>query len=350
MRVAIDATPLTLSSGGLRRYTVELSIALAANFPRDEFFLVSDQPFEMPMGAPENLKRGGGPRNRAERHWWIWGLDRELLRLGADLFHGTDFAVPYLPRRPSVMTVHDLSPWMNPAWHSAADRVRKRTPYLIGLGLATMVVTDSEAVRCQAVERFRIRPDRARAVPLAASRQFHARPTPPSTPYFLYAGTLEPRKNIPGLVAAWQEVRRRHPVDLVLAGRARTDSPQLSPSPGLHIVGEVSDERLAELFAGAIAFVYPSHYEGFGLPVLEAMQCGACVITSQDPAITEVAGGGAIQAGTHEELVRAMLQLAEHPESAEPWRARALRRAAEFSWDRTARLTREVYAEALRYW
>jgi glycosyltransferase involved in cell wall biosynthesis len=348
MRVAIDATPLTLSSGGLRRYTEELSVALAETFPQDELFLVSDQPFRMPHTAPINLRRGGGPRNPAERRWWLWGLDRELQRLKAEMFHGTDFAVPYLPRRPGVLTLHDLSPWMDAAWHSDAARVRQRTPLLIGLGLAAMIVTPSEAVRKQAIERFRLHPDRIRAVPHAASAGFRPMPAAPAAPYFLYAGTLEPRKNIPGLLAAWHEVRKAHPVDLVLAGRRRSDFPQLSPEPGLQIIGEVSDERLAQLLAGTLAFVYPSLYEGFGLPVLEAMQCGACVIASRDPAITEIAAGAALQAGSHEELVRAMLDIATHPEWAEPWRERGLRRAADFSWRRTAQLTHEVYEEALQ--
>jgi glycosyltransferase involved in cell wall biosynthesis len=347
MRVAIDATPLTLSSGGLRRYTLELGKALAENFPEDEFFLVSDQPFHMPDGVPLNLRRGGGPRHAIERRWWLWGLDRELERLGAGLFHGTDFAVPYLRRRPSVLTLHDLSPWMDAAWHADAGRVRRRTPLLIGLGLASMIVTPSEAVRRQAMERFRIHPARIRAIPHAASACFRPVAAPPAPSYFLYAGTLEPRKNLPGLLAAWREVRREHSVDLVLAGRRRADFAQLSPEPGLQMIGEVSDERLVELLSGTLAFVYPSLYEGFGLPVLEAMQCGACVITSRDPAISEVAGGAALQAGSQAELVRAMLDIAAHPEWAEPWRERGLRRAAEFSWRRTARLTHDLYQHAL---
>jgi O-antigen biosynthesis alpha-1,3-mannosyltransferase len=352
MRVAIDATPLTLSSGGLRRYTEELSKALAANFPEDEYFLVSDQRFEMPRPSFPNLRRGGGPRHAAERRWWLWGLDRELQRLEAGLFHGTDFAVPYLARRPSVLTLHDLSPWMAADWHSNAGRVRRRTPLLIGLGLTTMIVTPSEAVRKQAIERFRLHPERIRAIPHAASACFRPRggegAAPPGPSYFLYAGTLEPRKNIQGLLAAWREVRHMHSVDLVLAGRRRSDFTQLSPEPGLQIIGEVSDERLAQLLAGALAFVYPSFYEGFGLPVLEAMQCGACVITSRDPAIAEIAAGAALATGSYAELVRAMLDIAAHPERAKPWRERGLRRAAEFSWRRTAQLTHEVYEEALQ--
>src|ERR1700716_756676 len=147
MRVAIEAATLALTSGGLARYPSELSLALWRCFPDDEFFLISDQQFQMPSGAPPNLKRGGGPRNAAERRWWLWGLARELSRLGADLVHGPDFSVPYLSRRPSVLTMHDLSPWMDERWHHAAQRVKRRTPVLFDLGLATMVITPGESVR-----------------------------------------------------------------------------------------------------------------------------------------------------------------------------------------------------------
>ena len=96
MRVAIEAASLAVSSGGLARYTSELSLALARCFPEDEFFLISDQPFQMPAGPPANLQRGGGPRNAMERRWWLWGIASEMRRLNADLVHGPDFAVPYL--------------------------------------------------------------------------------------------------------------------------------------------------------------------------------------------------------------------------------------------------------------
>jgi hypothetical protein len=172
MRVAIEAASLGLSSGGLARYTAELSLALARCFPDDEYFLISDQPFRMPPGSPSNLKRGGGPRNSMERRWWLWGMAREMSRLGADLVHGPDFAVPYIPRRPSVLTLHDLSPWMKASWRPAAKRVRRRTPILLDLGIATMIVTPGEAVRKQAIERFRLRPDRVVAVPEAAAAWF----------------------------------------------------------------------------------------------------------------------------------------------------------------------------------
>jgi glycosyltransferase involved in cell wall biosynthesis len=354
MRIAIEAASLALSTGGLARYTSELSLALARAFPDDEFSLVSDQPFRMPAdlagAAPANLRRGGGPRNVVERRWWLWGLARELERLGADLVHGPDFAVPYIPRRPSVLTLHDLSPWLDPGWHGAAGRVRRRTPIILELGLATMIVTPGEAMRQQAIERFRLRPERVVGVPEAAASWLRPVPQPiaaaPETPYFLFVGTLEPRKNLPLLVEAWREVRRSHRVDLVLAGRPRADAPPLSSEPGLVLAGEVPDAELPKLYSGALAFVYPSHYEGFGLPVLEAMQCGACVIASK--AVAEAAGDAALYADSAAELACAMAAVIERPELAAEYRAKALVRAAGFSWERTAQLTYEVYLEARR--
>ena len=349
MRVAIEAASLSLTSGGLARYTSELSLALARSFPEDEYFLVSDQAFAMPPNAPDNLKRGGGPRSTAERRWWLWGLSREMTRLGADLIHGPDFGVPYLARRPSVLTLHDLSPWMDGRWHHAAHRVRRRTPVLLELGIATMVITPSEIVRKHAIERFGLRPDRIVAIPEAAAAWLNpvtpvSGPNPTAPPYFLFVGTLEPRKNLAALLEAWRQVRKRHRIDLILVGRRRPDFPAFPEEDGLQLRGEAPDAALSALYSGALAFVYPSLYEGFGLPVLEAMQCGAAVIASS--AVAEVAGDAAIYANGSLELMRAMRQAAEYPESLATWRARSLARAQQFSWERTARMTHEVYREA----
>jgi glycosyltransferase involved in cell wall biosynthesis len=347
MRVAIEAASLSLTSGGLARYTSELSLALARCYPEDEFFLVSDQPFRMPSPAPGNLRCGGGPRNSMEHRWWLWGLARELGRLGADLVHGPDFAVPYLLRRPSVLTLHDLSPWMNERWHHAAHRVRRRTPVLLELGLATMIITPGEKVRRAAIQRFDLAPDRVVAVPEAAApwfRPVESAAAAPVPPYFLFVGTLEPRKNLDKLLEAWHEVRRHHAVDLVLVGRPRADAPEIAAEPGLRLAGEVPDAELPALYSGALAFVYPSLYEGFGLPVLEAMQCGAPVIASR--AVEEAAGDAAIYADTTRELASAMSEVASRPELAPALRQCSLAHAREFSWERTAMLTRQVYEEA----
>lgn len=351
MRLALDATPLTVATGGVTRYTAELTRALAETFPQDEIWLLSDQQFVNPAPELANVRCGHGPRNLLERRWWLWGLQGELSRLDIEVFHGTDFSVPYLPVRPSVMTMHDLSPWLNPAWHSAAGRIRNRTPLLLRLGRVTMIITPSEAVRLQVIDRFRLRPERVVAVPLAVPAFF--RPTATNHPgprYFLYVGTLEPRKNLQLLLESWREVRKSQVIGLKLVGRRREDFPELAPEPGLEILGPVRDEELPALYSGAVACVYPSHYEGFGLPVLEAMQCGAAVITSRDAAISETAGGAALQLDISDS--KAWVEALSAATGEPPWlvelRHKGLKRASEFSWKRSASLTREVYAEAAR--
>ncbi len=356
LTIALDGTPLTVSTGGVTRYTLELARALAAEFPEDRYWLLSDQMLPPADSFPSNLQLGSPPRTLAERKWWLYGLGREMSRRGVDLFHGTDFSVPYLPRRPSVMTAHDLSPWSE--WQPDAGRVRRRTPALLRLGLARMVITPSEAVRREVIGRFGLRPERVVAVPLAASPAFRRVESPrpegtSATPYFLFVGTLEPRKNIGRLIEAWREVRRSHVVDLVLAGRLRSGFPAPASEPGLRVLGAVPEAELPILYSGALACVYPSLYEGFGLPVLEAMQCGAVVVTSRDPAIMEVSADAVIhvEAADTRALAEALAAVARSRENGSPedfadLRSRALARAAEFSWRRTARLTREVYEAA----
>jgi glycosyltransferase involved in cell wall biosynthesis len=345
--IALDATPLTVSTGGVARYTLELARALALEFPEDQYWLLSDQVFSPPLSLPPNLHCGSPPPSLLGRRWWLLGLDRELSRLQVDLFHGTDFSVPYLHRRPSVMTLHDLSPWTQS--DPGARRVRRRTPILLRLGLAAMVITPSQAVRREAIARFRLLPDRVVAIPLAASEDFRPVPVAPAAkPYFLFVGTLEPRKNIHRLIDAWREVHKTFDVDLVLAGRPRPDFVLPAPEPGLRLLGPVPDADLAGLYSGALAVVYPSLYEGFGLPVLEAMQCGSVVVTSRDPAIMEVSANCAIHVDATDTraLSENLTAIAQAPANFDSLRSRALARAREFTWQRTARQTREVYDAA----
>jgi glycosyltransferase involved in cell wall biosynthesis len=350
MKIALDATPLTVPSGGVRRYTEELTRALCDTFADDQFWLLSDQKPELPFDR-RNLRAGQGPRNMLERRWWSWGLQGEISRLGIEVFHGTDFAVPYLPLRPSVMTLHDLSPWMDPQWHTESARIRNRTPMLLRLGLATMVITPSEAIRRAAMERFHLPHDRVVAVPHAASGCFRPSLAPENvTPYLLYVGTLEPRKNIGLVLDLWRAIRREYRIDLVLAGRRRADFPEMADEPGLRMLGLTPEENLPALYSGALACLYPSYYEGFGLPVLEAMQCGAVVIASRDPAIIEVAGDGAILLDVAEPTrwMEAVRSAVEQREEMRGLRERAIARAGEFSWTKTARLTKAVYELAIQ--
>lgn len=329
MRVALDAGPLILTSGGLRRYVEELHPALLRAFPDDRFLFLS---------AADQA------RNWMERRWWLWGARKACQREKIDVFHGTNFEAPYRAGVATVVTLHDLSPWMEPSWQPDAARVRKRAPWMLKHA-ATMIVTPSEAVRRQAMERFGIAPARIVAIPHAASPWFR-RVDVKLEHAFVFVGTLEPRKNIAGMVEAWRPVYRETGVKLRIAGRRRADFPALPPEEGLELLGEVPDDQLPALYSGALAVIYPSQYEGFGLPVLEAMQCGACVITSRDAAISEVAQGAAWQAGDAVEMREAMRCIAGNPALAQAWRERALARAAQFSWDRTAALTYAAYEEA----
>src|SRR5207244_10164375 len=143
--------------------------------------------------------------------------------------------------------------------------------------------------------------------------------------------------NLPVLLDAWREMRRHQTVDLVLAGRRRADAPLIPEDPGLRVLGEVPDHDLPGLYSGALALVYPSLYEGFGLPVLEAMQCGACVITSTDPAIGEIAGDAVTRLDPRDTRpwTEALMACAGGGEWLERQRENSLARGRCFSWERS---------------
>ncbi|MEI9811971.1 MAG: glycosyltransferase [Acidobacteriota bacterium] len=169
-------------------------------YPEDQYWFLSDQTFAMPVDRPRNLHAGSRPGSAIDRRWWLWGLQREMDRRGAVLFHGTDFSVPYVPMgRPNVMTIHDMSPWMDTDWNHASTRVRWRTPQLLRLGLVKRIITPSEAVRRSAIAQFELDPEIVVAVPLAAREMFRPVPVEPAdVRYFLYVGTIEARKTSTG--------------------------------------------------------------------------------------------------------------------------------------------------------
>jgi glycosyltransferase involved in cell wall biosynthesis len=351
MNIGLDATPLSVPAGGIRRYTEELSRALAAESTDDHFWLLSDQPFPCIAGGHSNLHCGQLPSSALDRRWWSIGLPREMARIDAHLFHGTDFAVPYRQTVPSVMTVHDLTPWRAITRNETAPRVRRRSAALLKLHRPSMLIAPTSAIRAELIERFTLDPAIVLAVPHAASEMFRPLPAPPPhRPYFLHVGAIQKRKNLDVILNAWRHLRRSQEVDLVLAGKVRDPASRPAAEPGLHILESESDDRLASLYSAATACFIPSHYEGFGLPALEAMQCGCPVIASRDPALMEVSGGAAehVDATDDPAWRTAMEAVLTNPALRDSLRERGLARASNFSWRQTARLTREVYAEALR--
>jgi alpha-1,3-rhamnosyl/mannosyltransferase len=215
---------------------------------------------------------------------------------------------------------------------------------MIRTGAARHIITPSEAIRSEVIRFFGVDPSRVTAIPLAAAAHFRPqRDTRPAHPYLLYAGMFEARKNVDAIIVAWSAIRERFDIDLVLAGPRRGE--RIVPQrPGLILPGEVSEHELVALYSGAVALIYPSYYEGFGLPVLEAMQCGTPVIISRDPALMETAGDAAVVV---DDLRDAMQSLIENPQWRADLQAKSLARAALFTWQRTASATHAVYRSML---
>jgi glycosyltransferase involved in cell wall biosynthesis len=285
-----------------------------------------------------------------------------------DVFHFCDQAVSGLRPAPrTVVTVHDLAMVLLPETFGAR-RARYKTAMTVGaVRRASLVIADSGSTRDDLVAELGVDPARVRVVPLGVEPRFAAADDAAASAaagalglpaaYLLYVGRLEPRKNLPVLVDAYAEARRRHgvTVPLVVAG-ARSwldeDLPARAAAAGVgeHVrfIGHVADELLPGLLHGAIAVVYPSRYEGFGLPVLEAMAAGTPVVTSTVSSLPEVAGNAALFVdpddvpGLAEALGRLEADAGLRSRLSDAGRARA----AGFTWERTASETVAVYLEA----
>ncbi len=363
MRIAFDATPLTEPAGGIRRYLVELVRALAESYPNDELHLLSDQSDWIPESDFEALPNlvttpPSGPGFLGK--WWSFGLPSELRRRRIDVFHGVDFAVPYLPAAPRALTLHDLSPWKPESLRPpGSERVRARGPGHVRR--AEIVLTPSEAVRREALAFFGLPPGRVLAIPHGVSERFapssEAEITETlqkyglSRPYLLHLGAIHSRKNVASLIAAWRLTRRRRPdLALVLAGAAPPPDDDFAPKSACFFLPNIPDPQVAALLSGAAAFVYPTLYEGFGLPALEAMKAGAPVITSMDEAICETCADAAlhVDATSPENLSQAILEVIEDSALAARLRTKGFVRAAQLSWRTAAVRTREAYEQAIR--
>jgi len=369
MRIGLDGMPLAQSRTGVGTYTFELARALAAAAPQDEFELISPLPFEETVShdaRPANLQLIYSQPNFFQRRWWTIGLPAYIKRNPLALFHGTNYETPLRESCPSVITIHDLSLLLHFSTHEARAVRRARLLMPRMARKARLIITPSEPIKNEVCEHFKIQPEKVFAIPLAPRSSFKPM-TPAETitvrkrfevedQFLLFVGTIEPRKNLSTFVRALEEVLRTTDLSpqLVIAGKIGWKSEellsQLERSPvreRIKLIGFVSDEDLRALYSACRAFIYPSIYEGFGLPPLEAMACGAPVIASRIPSIKESVAR-IVSATDSIELARNVVELLRDEPARQSLSIRGLKHAQEFSWQRTAALTREVYEQAVR--
>jgi glycosyltransferase involved in cell wall biosynthesis len=279
----------------------------------------------------------------ADRWWTAVELPRIARRAGADVIH---HPLPALARSspvPQVITVHDLAFERVPEQFDRAFRLYAHRAHRAAARAAGAVICVSETTASDVRELWGVAPERIVVAPHGAGQQF-AEPERERA-HFLYVGDAEPRKNLPMLIAAYRCYRElaQRPLALVLAGSADADG------AGIGVERHPSRERLAELYAGAVALIQPSLYEGFGLTALEAMSAGTPVLAADTPGLREACGDAARYADPRDAaaFAAAMAQIAEQPQLRQGLASRGRRRAAEFSWEDCARAHAEAYSRAL---
>lgn len=366
MRVAYDATAAATQTAGVGRYTRELLRELLTLDPADDYQLVctaseadaSRLLDQLPPGAARELRRLAVSSRAATIAWQRLRLPIAVERFTRpfDVYHATDFVAPP-SRRPIVTTIHDLSYLRVP--ELGDERLVRYLTNAVPrtLSRSSRIIAVSAAVAGELVAAYPDTRDRVVAIPNGVRLPDTAQPASnPARPTILTVGTVEPRKNHLGTLAAMRRVRERYPdAELVVVGRAGwlaggiAAEIRAAESAGwVRWLKEASDIDLARAYASATVFVYPSWYEGFGPPVLEAMSHGVPVVAGDIAALREAAGDAARFANpAHpEEIAGQTLALLDDSAERANLRTRGLTRASGYSWRVAAERTRRVYAQA----
>jgi len=371
MRICLDISPAVHHRAGLGRYTQELVTALMTIDTENEYVAFYNRPSEAQVDPPLD-RLPHLTTNLPNKPWRMSVLLAQFMHLpqdrlfpGVDLFHATDHLLPRLSQVKSVFTLHDLVFRFYPETHMPLNRwfLTLMMPRFLQAADAVIAVsecTKRDAIRLYGVDESKIRviyegvnPRFRLATPeaISAVRQNHNLPEH----FILSVGTIEPRKNLNTLLAAYRALRHRGAeFKLVIVGKKGwlyqgffRMLHELGLEDEVIFPGFVPDDDLPALYSAADLFVFPSLYEGFGLPLLEAMACGTPVVTSDVSSLPEIVGDAAITVDPHnaEELAEAILRILEDPVLRARLQNKGLARAKIFSWEDTAKRTLEIYEE-----
>jgi len=360
VRVSLDATAIPDPPGGAGRYVLALAAALDR---RDDVGLTVLSRIGDANRWPAPVVARGPARRPVRLGWEQVGLPQVVRGLGVEVHHAPHYTMPLALGLPAVVTIHDLSFFTHPEWHqrtkvaffrAAISTAGRRASALVAVSAATAALLDAQ-VRPRApvhvvphgVDHGRFRPDDPGSDDAARARSGL---TPP---YVAFLGTLEPRKDVPTLVRAFDRIAgTRADLTLVLAGARgwgadAVDRAVADARNGHRVrrLGYVAEDDMPALLRGAATVAYPSLEEGFGLPVLEAMACGAPVVTTAGTVMEEVAGGAALLAppGDVDGLAAALEAALDHGPGGPERRRLGLEVAGRHTWEASAAAHAEVY-------
>ena len=364
MKIGIDCRLHYYNRTGIGRYIHNLIREFPQCTPADVELVLLQSRRERGAIAQEPSVRYRKVVTPAHHPWEQWLLALEVAAKGVDVLHSPDHIAPRRFGWQSVVTILDVAFLAHPEAYSAAS-LRYYTQVFRTLSRAARVITISDFTRDEVLNRVSIAPDKVKTIHLAVDPTFYPRSDdacesvksrleiPDS--YFLVVGTIEARKNLERLVAAYALLPRKDRPRLVFAGGSGFHSDRVLEAVQAHhledqvrFLGHVSDADLPMLYSGALCLLFPSRYEGFGLPILEAMACGCPVVTSNRGSMAEVAGDAAIlvDPDSVEAMAEGISTLMENQSLRDDMIAKGHARVQQFSWRAAAEQTLAVYREA----